>query len=223
MKSLKFFVCLAAIVAPFMSSCEKEDKGLSFDKNKVEIIISKTDKVNVSGGVAPYTVVSSDATIATAAISGKEITLSGIKKGNVSIVVTDKAGKKGNLSVSIIEDPYTAMKADPKTRFVWNSNSKIEGTDKGTYKFSQGTDGKVEFSWKSEDAKSTITLSFPSTAGSITEGVKTNAKLTIDGKDTQVTSLTVVQVKSVTVGDKNTVWIAFKADKKDGICVGKLQ
>ncbi|MFA6336007.1 MAG: hypothetical protein WCX48_10755 [Bacteroidales bacterium] len=222
MKKLKIFICLAALIAPFFASCTKDDADIKFSKKNVEIIIGKTEKITISGGESPYTVASSDATIASATIADKEITLTSIKKGNVIVTVTDKAGKTGKLSVAAINDPYEALKADSKTRFVWNGNSKIEGTDAGTYKMIQGTDGKVEFSWKSTDAKSTITLTYPDKAGSMTEGAKKGAKITINGKETQVSSLIVVQIKALVQGDKNTVWIWFKASDKEGACVGKM-
>jgi len=189
MKNLKIFICLATLVAPFFTSCSKDNADIKFSKKNVEIIIGKTEKVTISGGESPYTVASSDATVASVAIAQSEMTLTSIKKGNVIITVTDKAGKIGKLNVAAIEDPYAAIKADTKTRFVWNSNSKIEGTDAGTYKLAQGTDGKVEFSWKSVDAKSTITLTYPEKVGSMSEGVKKGAKITINSKETQVSSL----------------------------------
>jgi hypothetical protein len=126
------------------------------------------------------------------------------------------------IAVSVIKDPYEAVKADSKNRFVWGTISKIQGTDAGTYKLSQGTDGKVEFRWESTDAKSSVVLTFSNAVGSISEGVKTNPKLLIDGKETTVTSLEVIQSKVVTAGDKATIWIAFNAGNKIGICVGKL-
>lgn len=223
MNKLKYLLCLLVLV-PSLYSCDKDDDNnqVQFDKSKVEVIIGKTAKVSVKGDEASYTVKSSDSTIAKAQIVSKEITVTGVKEGKAIITVTSKSGKTGKFTASVVKDPYQAIKADTKTRFVWDTTSKIEGTDKGTYKLSQGTDGKVTFSWISEDTKSSVTLSFSDTAGSITEGTKSNANLLIDNKAVAITSLAVVQSKAVNTGDKATVWIVFSASNKTGVCVGKL-
>lgn len=222
MRNFKNFILIAAIAAPLFTSCTKDNADIKFSSKNVEIVVGVSDKVTVSGGEAPYTVATSDATVLTAAISQSEITLNALKKGNAIITVTDKAGKIGKLTVSAIDDIYTSLKGDSKTRFVWNGNSKTEGTDAGTYKLSQENDGKVVFSWKSTDAKSTITLTYPDKIGAMSTGVKKSAKISINGKDTQVSYLIVVQIKALVAGEKNTVWVAFKADNKDGVCVGKM-
>jgi len=222
MKNFKLLFCLLTLI-PFLSSCEKDDdNSLSFNKNKVSIIIGKSEKITINGGDGTYTIKSSDEMIVTAKLATKEITVTGVKEGNAVVTVTDKSGKTGKLTVSVIKDPYASVKADAKTRFVWDKTSKIMGTDKGTYKLSQGTDGKVEFSWKSEDAKSTISLTFSDKVGAIAEGLKKDAKLLIDGKETKVASLEVIQAKVVNVGEQTTVWIAFSAGSKIGVCVGQM-
>lgn len=222
MRNFKNFILIAAIAAPFFTSCTKDNADIKFSSKSVEMVVSVSDKVTVSGGEAPYTVASSDATIVTATISEGEITLNALKVGQAIITVTDKTGKTGKLSVTTRNDLYTSLKDDSKTRFVWNNNSKVEGTDAGTYKLSQENDGKVVFNWKSTDAKSTITLTYPDKTGAMSTGVKKGAKISINGKETQVSYLIVVQIKALVAGEKNTVWVAFKADNKDGVCVGKM-
>jgi hypothetical protein len=223
MNNFKYLLC-ALVLIPTLYSCDKDndDSGVSFDKSKTSIIIGKTSKVTINGTEASYTAVSSDTKTATVQLSGKEMTVTGVKEGSAVITVTAKSGKTGKVAVSVIKDPYATAKADTKTRLVWNTTSKIEGTDKGTYKLSQGTTGAVEFRWTSEDTKSTIVLTFANAVGAITEGVKTTPKLLIDGKEVAVASLEVIQAKVVTTGDKETIWIAFTAGGKTGICVGKL-
>jgi Bacterial Ig-like domain (group 2). len=224
MKNFMYFLCGLALISA-LYSCDKndDDNGLSFSKSKVEIVIGKTSKVTIKGTDSVYTVISSDSKIATAQVAAKEITVTGVKEGKATLTVTGKSGKVGKIALYIIKDPYLEAKADAKTRFVWNTTSKVQGTDKGTFKLSQASDGKAEFRWESEDAKSTIVLNFSDAVGSVAEGVKTNAKLLIDNKAVTVTSLEVIQSKVVTAGDKATIWIAFSAGSKTGICVGKLQ
>lgn len=223
MKNLKFLLCTLVLV-PALMSCDKneDDNSVSLSKTILEIVVGKTSKVIINGTEASYTVATSDAKIATAQLATKDITITAVKEGSATLTVTSKSGKVGKIAVKVVKDPYLAAKADAKVRFVWNTTSKVEGTDAGTYALSQATDGKVEFRWQSVDAKSTIVLSFVSAVGTITEGVKTSPKLLIDGKETAVASLEVIQNKVVTTGDKATVWVAFAAAGKTGICVGKL-
>ncbi len=218
MKKFKLFICLLALVS-FISSCHDDDdkKSLSFEKSSIEVVVGKTSKTTIKNGDGKYLIKSGDAKIATATISGKEITVAGVKVGTTKIIVSDKSGSMGVLTVSVIADPKT----DANTRFVWDKTSKIQGTHKGTYKLSYAAN-KVEWNFKSEDAKSTIVLTFTNAAGAITEGVKTNAVLTIDGKAVTVTALEVIQNKVVKTGEKATVWIVFNADKKGGVVVGQL-
>lgn len=222
MKKLKYLLCAMALI-PALFSCDKnDDDNVTFDKSNISVVIGKTSKVTIKGTEASYTAVSSDITKATVQLTSKEVAVTGVKEGSAIITVTAKSGKTGKIAVTVIKDPYEAAKADTKIRFVWNTTSKIQGTDNGTYKLSQATDGKVEFKWESEDAKKSIVLTFSNAVGSIAEGVKSNPKLLIDNVETTVTSLEVVQSKVVTTGDKATIWIAFSAGSKSGICVGKL-
>lgn len=224
MKVFKLFVCSILFLSLFAVSCsDDDDDNLRFDNNKVDVIIGKTETVIVKDGDGTYTATSSNDLIATATVNENEIAIEGIEKGNVTIKVSDESGKTGIINVTIIEDPNLEIKDDPTTRFVWDEFSKVEGTDLGTYEMTQSVDGKVEFSWISEDANNTITLSFADEAGSIAEGIKEDAKLFIDGDEVAVTSLEVIQNKeAVTDNNDPTVWIVFQAKDKKGVCVAKL-
>lgn len=224
MKSFKLLYCLLLSI-PFMTSCNNDDdnNSVSFDKSQVSLIISKSDTISVKGSDSIYTAISSDTTIAKIKkIATRKMTVTGKKAGNVIVTVKTKDGKTGQIAVSVIADPFAAVKADTKNRFIWNMTSKIQGTDAGTYKTTQSTTGKVEFSWKSTDLTKTIVLSFNSSVGGITEGVKTGAKLVIDGLEVSISALEVIQSKVVNAGEKATVWIAFSSSNKIGVCVGQL-
>jgi hypothetical protein len=225
MKSFNLFrynliYCFTILVTLCFVSCDKDDDNnkLTLSKKQTEVYVEKSDKISVSGGTEPYKAVSADTKIATVSMTKSEITVTGVKKGNTEITVTDKNGTKATFPVTVADDPTK----DNRTRFTWNTSNIIEGTDKGTYKLSQGKDGKVEFSWKSEEKKKSVLLSFPDKAGKIEVGSKSGANLTIDNKTIKLTSLNVIQTKEVKTGEKPTIWISFKANDKIGICVGKL-
>ncbi len=214
------YVLLVSATCLSLTSCEEdnEDNVITLSKSKIGIYVGTSEKITISGGSEPYKVESSDNEVATASVSSKEITVTGVKEGNVNVIVTDKNGKKATLEVIVAEDP----KNDPTVRFVWDQYNKKEGTEKGTYEFSKNEEGKVEFKWKSEDGSSVIQLSFTEDPGEISVGTKKEAALTIDGTNKSIASLEVTQVKVVQEGEGATVWILFNAENKTGICVGKL-
>lgn len=219
-------MCICTFVLLFSSCSKDDDNKLSFDKGRIEVIIGKTEVVTVKNGNGTYTAVSSGNKIATTKADKNKISITGVAKGTVNVTVKNK-GRIGTIIVSVIEDPNKedpnkVIKEDSKTKFDWDKTKKIEGTDKGAYKLSQAKDGKVEWSWKSADGKNTISLTFTDKAGSITEGSKKDIKLLIDGKETKVTKLDVIQTKVSGKDKKPTIWIVFDADKKKGICVGTL-
>ncbi|WP_294071544.1 pilus assembly protein N-terminal domain-containing protein [Proteiniphilum sp. UBA1028] len=80
----------------------KKAVSLTFDKPAPEATVGATVDVKVSGGVAPYTVETKDATIATAVVAQDKITITGVKVGKTDIVVYDKDKKNsGTISVTI--------------------------------------------------------------------------------------------------------------------------
>jgi len=63
----------------------------------------------IGGGKAPYSAVSSNASVATAAVNGTTLTLRGITAGSADIVVTDSAGKPITVKVTVGTGTTTAL------------------------------------------------------------------------------------------------------------------
>jgi hypothetical protein len=108
MKKLSFLLSVFALSAMgILTSCDKDDdKGLSFDPGKVEVVISKTVDVTVSKGVVPYTVTSGDIKIATVEIDKTNknlIKITGVKEGSTTITVQDKDKTSGQILVKVIK------------------------------------------------------------------------------------------------------------------------
>jgi len=222
LKTLNYFICALLFTSFSLVSCsDDDDNDLHFDRNNIDVIIGESEVVTVTNGDGKYTVTSSNEEIATVALDKKEVTIAGIKEGKVSIKVTDESGNTGIINVSVIKDPYEDDKADSTTRFVWNETSVIEGVDNGTYEMTQTTDGKVEFSWESEDSNSSVVFTFYNIVPlNASKDDKLIATLKIDGKAVEVTDYKIIQMQDV---DGNpTIWVAFEANKKKGICVGQL-
>lgn len=228
MKNLKLIICLLAII-PFIASCSDDDdkKGLTFSTDKIEVIVGQKSVVSIKNGDGTYTVTPIDSKIATATVDKKDVTITGVALGTTMIKVKDKSGQEGVIKATVIKDPYEEMKADATTRFVWNKISKIKGKDAGTYTLTEDLT-KVEFKYTSEDKKNTILLSF---TGRLTPRdinlmdvapIKKEYKLIIDGKESKVDELIVVQDKKVGENKTNTLWIAFKSEKQNGVCVATL-
>ena len=81
-------VMLASVLT--LASCKKNTPRLKCDPYKVEVATGKTTTVSVSGGTAPYTVLSSDIAIASATINQSTVTITGVKKGSAIVTVVDK-------------------------------------------------------------------------------------------------------------------------------------
>lgn len=99
------YVGLIALTSVFtFASCDKDDDNtpkLKFNSAKVEFATGKTATVTVSGGAAPYTVLSSDAKIATVTVNQSTITITGVKNGSAKITVTDKNKISGQIAVLV--------------------------------------------------------------------------------------------------------------------------
>lgn len=230
MKQFKIFTCLLAATVLFFS-CDDDDDyvGLTFDKNEVEVIVGQSETVEVKNAVGAIKITSSDEEVATAAekstmdaaASVRKIEINGVKvsENPVLITVTDENGNVGTVKVTVVADPLDVE----TTRFVWNETSKVEGTDNGTYTFTQDAEtGVATFAWVSEDEKNTITLSFVDEAKDLQVGEMKDAKLVIDGEETAVENLEIVKSVVLEGNELPTVWVSFTAGEKNGICVATL-
>ncbi len=98
-----FLLSLATLAFAF-ASCDKDDdnpSALKFNQAKAEMGIAKIDTVKVSGGIVPYTAISSDQTIATVRVRTDTVFITGVKKGNSIVTVKDKNNISGKLPVTV--------------------------------------------------------------------------------------------------------------------------
>lgn len=104
MNKNKFMKIMAAafcaLFAVIMTSCDDDDdNGIHCNPGKVEVEVGKTQTVTLSNGTEAYTVKSSDETIAKATVEKSTMTVSGVKEGKCTIMVTDS--KKLTAAVNI--------------------------------------------------------------------------------------------------------------------------
>ena len=211
MKHFKIFSYLLAATLLFAScSDDDDDKNLSFDKDAIEIIVGQTETITVKNAKGVLTILS-DKKTASAVVSedaDDKVVITGIAEGETVVTVTDKAGKTDTIKVTVW---------DASARFVWDTVSK-----KGkTYILLQDEEtGRTGFTWKAEGDEHPIILCFIDENKKLEVGAKKDAKLTINGEEgIAVTSLEIKHSKILKEGAGPTIWIAFKAKDKEGICV----
>lgn len=111
---------MAAILS--MASCKKEEnnstnpsgetKALTLASASVEVKAGETATVEITSGNGNYAVVPADKEIATAAVSGTTITVTGVKAGSTIITVSDGAKQAKPLQVKVTKSGSNAIPTD---------------------------------------------------------------------------------------------------------------
>ena len=105
MKFKSSYLFSLLFVSALFIACDNDtaESRLTFDKNNVEVSVNESDTVKVSGGVTPYVAVEGNDSIAEATVSGVNIAVKGLKKGNTTVKVTDKNGVNATFPVKVTE------------------------------------------------------------------------------------------------------------------------
>jgi hypothetical protein len=74
------------------------------DASAVDVEMDGTAVVNISGGTPDFTAVSSDPTVATATVSGTELTITGVKGGTALITVTGSDNGSATCAVTVNDE-----------------------------------------------------------------------------------------------------------------------
>lgn len=94
--------CLSAVMLTSCGDDNNDNAGLKFNVAKVEVASSLSVNVTIGNGTQPFTVKSIDEKIATVKVDKNIITVTGVKEGKTSIIVTDKNKLSGTLAVNVI-------------------------------------------------------------------------------------------------------------------------
>ena len=152
--------CLSSVM---FASCSRDDDDkkaqLKFSAAKVEVIPTGTANVTIANGTQPFTVKSSDMKLATVTVDKNTLTVTGVKEGKGTIMVTDKNKVMGTLPFTVVAPlsfdksmveveatkevmvmvksgtkPYTVMVKDPGTATATVKDDKvtIKGVKKGS-------------------------------------------------------------------------------------------
>ena len=222
----KLLLVIMAIVV--VASCKKEDKPklLTLSAENISVEFEKTGTLNITDGNGGYTVKIADESVAKATITENIITVTGIKNGTTTLMITDQRRQTKNITITVKPDPYGNEKADPTRRFqqkvgeiasiIKNQESNYYFySDKGSMELGANTKTKSKLGWSSPE---TWSYFFVMWDGDFTVGNKTNAiltSLTNNGTPQTVAlkKLSVIQVKD------NLTWVAYEMDDKTGIIV----
>lgn len=89
------------------ASCDNDDdkpeNTLKLSQTKVEVAPKMAVSVTVGNGTAPFTATSSNVKIATASVTDKTISITGVAEGSAFVKVTDKTGQTGQVIVTVKE------------------------------------------------------------------------------------------------------------------------
>lgn len=95
-------VCLGSIS---FASCSSDDDtptvNLNFSKSKVSVAEGSTDAFTVSNGTQAFTAKSSNEKVATVKVDKNTITVTGVKEGSATVVVTDSKNLTGSVAVTV--------------------------------------------------------------------------------------------------------------------------
>lgn len=246
MKRFSMYVLALLVSGALFVACDDDDNDkLTFDKSNIELVVSESVAVKVSGGKSPYTATVPDAgkEFVEVKVDGSTITITGKKQGNTSVQVKDKDGLDASIAVQVKNDPFEAEKTDPTVRVKWDAiDKKAGGENAGVFSLKKDADKKeVTFSWqdKPENAAESVVITFKDTNDAIiaaaaqADGTKMSlatgvGKVTVkkgeETKNYDITALRLVQAKpgDDKEGTPNTYWVAFKANNKDGLFVAPL-
>jgi len=188
------------------TSCKDDEEiipDLTLDKSSVEVYAGENATVTIETGNGGYTVSSSSATFATAAVSGTTVTITGVAKGGAIITVKDQSGKTATVSVTV----SSAIIDATTLRFKWTNTIELGKTNGwGTTILSD----RVAVT-NLTDKKQFVLL----WTGGYTVGEKSGAKLRIveNGQQTQEVTLTALEVQKA---ESNRYSIIFTDGTKNG-------
>lgn len=117
---------------------------------------------NIVEGNGNYKVISSNATVATAVVSGNEVIVTGLEYGTATLTVTDWAKKSASVQVIVDQEQDLVIKTSSTTMFFGEYKTLEVYTGNGGYSITS-SNGSVATATISEDGKIDITSIIPGT------------------------------------------------------------
>jgi len=81
---------------------------IQLEESQKLIAVSGSRRINILYGNGKYSVSSENESVATAKVSSSRVTISGVAEGSTKIIVTDQAGAKASIDVTVYTAPWAA-------------------------------------------------------------------------------------------------------------------
>ena len=165
---------------------------------------------NIVEGNGNYKVISSNATVATAVVSGNEVIVTGLEYGTATLTVTDWAKKSASVQVIVDQEQDLVIKTSSTTMFFGEYKTLEVYTGNGGYSITSSNES-VATATISEDGKIDITSIIPGTTTLTVKdkhnktaeiSVKVIRRLSLDRSE-EITYLTVGEPLTIKILDGN--------------------
>lgn len=197
-RNLLYLAGIALFATGLFSSCEENEPSyttLSVDTEALTINLdtSAEARFHIVEGNGNYKVASSNADVVTAAISGDEVIVTGLKYGTATLTITDWAKKSASINVVVDQEQDLVMRTSSTTMFFGESKTLEVYTGNGGYSItSSNTD--VVIANISEDGKVNITAITPGTA-----------TLTVKDRRNKTDEIAVKVIRKLTVDNSQVI------------------
>lgn len=197
-RKLLYLAGIALFATGLFSSCDENEPSyttLSVDTEALTINLdaSAEARFRIVEGNGNYKVASSNAEVATAAISGDEVIVTGLQYGTTILTITDWAKKSANINVVVDQEQNLVMRTSSTTIFLGESKTLEVYTGNQGYSITS-SDESVATAQISEDGKVNITTVAP--------GVAT---LTVKDKRNKTAEIAVKVIKKLVVDNSEEI------------------
>jgi len=118
---------------------------LTVNPENLSVLAGQANTCNLNGGVAPYGARSDNTAVATVALNGGTISVTGVSEGSANISFFDNAGDWGTFPVSVTSDTVYDWATDLETAYVSGNISLLSDRLSDEY-FHDGKDPNCQYS-----------------------------------------------------------------------------
>lgn len=191
-RNIIYLAGIVLCIIGLLSGCNEDlpsYANLAVDTEALTIDLDETTEghFNIVEGNGGYKVASSNATIATAVISGNEVIVTGLEYGTATLTVTDWTKHSASVKVAVAQDQELAVKTTSTTMFLGEQKTLEVYTGNGGYSITS-SDESVATAKIDEDGKINITA--------ISPGIVT---LTVKDKHDKTTEISVDVIRHLVV------------------------
>ena len=152
--------------------------------NTFNMTVSSSVTSTVSGGMAPYTVASSNDSVATASVSGDTVTINALAPGEATITVSDQLGQTFDISVTV----YSGVVVNPSTMNLYVSQTQTVTVSGGMEPYTVSVDNADVVNAELSGSTLTLTGLAQGTATvTVTDALNQTATVTVNVQVPEIT------------------------------------